>query len=294
MSTTYTNPHTVEVAHDTELLSLLRERRAAHHTADSLGQALRSVAAIAMMDDGSDIVCYWHAQYPRFPLAELPVGTIVSIYHRRLGTLHKVKNADGTLSTATVKDAIDAPMDKGNPDSGTRRDRMVVDFDAAVVAARLADQAVVEHEKAYTGWNRYIAVLGGHVHRDMNCSTCYPTTMYAPVPSLAATTPDQAIALVGSTMCSVCFPLAPVDQTTGKLTEAVVNVLINEGDAAFRAKLAEIAAKAAEKCQAAPFDHDRSHAHLYRPYATCNGCGARVSLTSTLKMRAHKAPKADS
>jgi hypothetical protein len=77
----------------------------------------------------------------------------------------------------------------------------------------------------YTGWSRYYAVPGGHIHSDMACSTCnryndrtgYCTyTTFAWITDLSGLTADNAIAAYGPTLCTVCFPNAPVE-TTGKV-----------------------------------------------------------------------------
>ncbi len=74
----------------------------------------------------------------------------------------------------------------------------------------------------YTGWNRYYAVPGGHIHSDMTCPTCnryndrtghYTHTTFAWLTELSGLTADEAIAAYGPTLCTVCFPNAPVSDT---------------------------------------------------------------------------------
>ena len=62
-------------------------------------------------------------------------------------------------------------------------------------------------------WSRFWLVTntGGHVHRNMNCTTCFPTTRYAFLPDYSGSTDAQLIEAGGSSICSVCFPDAPVD-----------------------------------------------------------------------------------
>lgn len=293
--TTYTNPHTAEVAHDTELLRLIGRSNAAAMATMSLARKARAAACTAFYTKRSDQVTYWGDQTHPIALADTPVGTIVEASING-SSEYQVVTADHGLTWASIDSVRTAPMD-GDPSpwhqtgKPEKRDAAVAAYDAALDAADAARAAIVEHEKGYTGWNRYVAVVGGHVHRSMECSTCRETTLSGPVPSLAASEIEEAIALLGPTMCTVCFPLAPVDQTSSKLTAEAITVLIEQGEDAFRAKLAQIAAKAAEKCQADPYDHDNSNRHLYRPWAKCNVCGYHASLTSTGKMRAHKPPK---
>tara|TARA_Y100000310_G_scaffold310554_1_gene355928 strand:- start:109 stop:789 length:681 start_codon:yes stop_codon:yes gene_type:complete len=77
-------------------------------------------------------------------------------------------------------------------------------------------------ENEYDGWSRFFAVAGGHIHSSMNCSTCNRVTSqsgqtftaFAWLPTLSGLTTADAIAAHGHTLCSVCFPNAPVAHTT--------------------------------------------------------------------------------
>ena len=73
-------------------------------------------------------------------------------------------------------------------------------------------------EDSYTGWSRFFLVTSsaGHIHSSMHCSTCRPTTTYGWLPELSDSTEAEAVAAHGQTLCSVCFPSAPVEWTTGK------------------------------------------------------------------------------
>jgi hypothetical protein len=75
-----------------------------------------------------------------------------------------------------------------------------------------------ELEATYTGWSRFFLVTSspGHIHSSMYCSTCRPTTTFGWLPELSGKTEAVAVDEHGPTLCSVCFPSAPVDWTTGK------------------------------------------------------------------------------
>ena len=78
-------------------------------------------------------------------------------------------------------------------------------------------------EATYTGWSRFFLVTSsaGHVHSSMHCSTCYAQTRYGWLPQYSGHTEDEAVAELGPTLCTVCFPSAPVEYTLGKkLTKA--------------------------------------------------------------------------
>jgi hypothetical protein len=73
-------------------------------------------------------------------------------------------------------------------------------------------------QATYTGWSRFFLVTSstGHVHSSMSCSTCRPTTTFGWLPELSGKTEQLAVEQLGPTLCSVCFPSAPVEWTSGK------------------------------------------------------------------------------
>lgn len=94
------------------------------------------------------------------------------------------------------------------------------EFEIANLRGQLGLAAVIvwERQADYTGWSRFFLVTntGGHIHRDMSCSTCFPTTQYAWLYELSGLTEAEAVAEYGEILCSVCFPSAPVEWTNGK------------------------------------------------------------------------------
>lgn len=80
-----------------------------------------------------------------------------------------------------------------------------------------------ELEDLYTGWSRFFLVTSsaGHVHSSMHCSTCRPETRFGWLPELSGQSEAEAVKDLGPTLCTVCFPTAPVKWTEGKkLTKA--------------------------------------------------------------------------
>lgn len=104
---------------------------------------------------------------------------------------------------------------------------------AAVTAERQAA------EREYRGWSRAYLVTnsGGHVHRSMDCSTCYPNTSYFWVTALSGLSDDEVVDEARERACTVCYPDAPVE----KLGQATRVFSDDERDAQQRA--AERAAK---------------------------------------------------
>lgn len=62
-------------------------------------------------------------------------------------------------------------------------------------------------------WNRYFLVTNtnGHVHRGMDCNTCFPTTLYAWLPELSGCDEAEMIVEFGEMACTICFPDAPAN-----------------------------------------------------------------------------------
>lgn len=133
------------------------------------------------------------------------------------------------------------------------------------------------------GWLRYFLVTNGngHVHRGMDCSTCFATTEFAWLIDLADCDEDKMVEEYGEMACTVCFPDAPVHPAWAQS--------VAEREAAE-------AKKAASRCAGSGTivsqgDDVDGSMRLYRPWARCPVCGEGVSVTSTYKFRSHK--KAD-
>lgn len=92
------------------------------------------------------------------------------------------------------------------------------EFRAARLAITAARQLLQEVALQYEGWSRFFLVQnsGGHIHRDMSCGTCFPTTQYAWLTELSGLTEADAVDEYGEILCSVCYPSAPVAWTMGK------------------------------------------------------------------------------
>lgn len=62
------------------------------------------------------------------------------------------------------------------------------------------------------GWNRYWLVdnTNGHIHHNRQCSSCFPTTVFAWLPDQSGMRSTDLVELAGEKACTVCFPDAPV------------------------------------------------------------------------------------
>lgn len=109
------------------------------------------------------------------------------------------------------------------------------------------------HERNYTGWQRYFLVTSsaGLVHRSVNCSSCNKgrkATQFALLPSLSGRSHEALVEALGPSLCSICWPDAPVAWTDEqRISPTVTNVLLTEGEDAFWTALAESRAKAVKR-----------------------------------------------
>lgn len=136
--------------------------------------------------------------------------------------------------------------------------------------------AYAEAAKQHTGWSRFFLVAGGHIHRSLHCSTCNNgerPTQFGWLPELSGLTEADAVAAHGAILCTVCFPTAPTEWT-------------NHYEEAAKAK-------AAARCSGSGSYLNRDLPNRTGYYSgnwgTCEVCGERPTVTSTGKLRAHRA-----
>ncbi len=126
------------------------------------------------------------------------------------------------------------------------------------------------------GWSRFFHVTNtnGHIHSSTTCTTCYDTTQYAWVTSLSGQTEAEAVAELGEILCSVCFPSAPAEWTTGE------SKATKEARAEREAKKAERAAKKVEK---ALLPEDPEGGYLTLANVAANRASDRITTTHAAK-----------
>jgi hypothetical protein len=145
--------------------------------------------------------------------------------------------------------------------------RALESYHVAQVEQSQALLVIQEMEKVYArhGWQRFFPCTNrdGHIHSSYRgCSTVREDTPMAWRPDLSGTTVEQAIQMppkgLGPALCSVCFPLAPVEQrsmTTGQVADELTK---GEREAAKAARQAVKDAKQlteAEQFRASNGDH---------------------------------------
>lgn len=100
-------------------------------------------------------------------------------------------------------------------------ERVLIAVEEARKVVQQTYVTIQQFEAQYTGWSRFFLVTSspGHIHSSMHCSTCRPTTQYGWLPELSGRDEEAAVKECGPTLCSVCFPDAPVDWQDKKVSK---------------------------------------------------------------------------
>lgn len=233
-----TAAHTAEQAHDAKLLDLLFASADANTKLARQREYARSAAA-SYSEFGGKFASTGNGPATRITLDDMPVGTLYETrsYGRSRTDVATVvrgdTNFDRVASDQQVREALaakaaSAPDGYYEKQDAERAEKLLASWAAAEGAALHARVAIADHEVNYTGWSRFFLVTSstGHVHSSMGCSTCNPMTTFAPVVRLSGSTDAEALELVGETLCTVCFPDAPVDGRPSKLGKKAVKALL--------------------------------------------------------------------
>lgn len=132
------------------------------------------------------------------------------------------------------------------------------------LAGNQREARAIDTEYQRRPWTRYVGVQGGHIHAGMWChgGTIRPTTVRVWWPELSGKPIDEAIAELQTTMCTHCFPDAPV-----------AAVVPDDG------------------CPGSGRSATGSIRRVGNGrYASCPECGAQQRLTQYGAMRKHKPP----
>jgi hypothetical protein len=133
-------------------------------------------------------------------------------------TLSEAVNAARTLAG---KARHDRDYDKYTQETwaAIKAEERLAAYDEDVIHAHglRAQSQPLEAEYEAVRWSRFFLVVNanGHIHRNMHCSTTFPTTLWAWLPDLSGLTEADAVQAEGTRLCSVCFPSAPVEWTVG-------------------------------------------------------------------------------
>lgn len=126
------------------------------------------------------------------------------------------RNGVYALSTSETLDMARAAVANGGPNHFRLADALKYHAEYTSAWTIAHDEFEIESAK-YEGWSRFFLVLnnGGHIHSSMGCHTCYVDTDFAWLPELSGLTEIEAVEAHGEILCSVCYPSAPVEWTSG-------------------------------------------------------------------------------
>lgn len=131
------------------------------------------------------------------------------------------------------------------------------------------EEAIALDEELYEGWTRFFLVE--HIHNTQRCPSFRPTTRVGWLPEVSGLTEAEAVREYGATLCTKCFPTAPVE-----LTQPQADPTICAGSG-----------------QMYDADHLTGRERMYyAPTGTCPICHTAQALAArgSVKMRKHKAP----
>ncbi len=156
--------------------------------------------------------------------------------------------------------------------TGYRAHRAVTRYDKATAQLCTIALEISRLDAEFTrrgGWTRFFLVQnsGGHVHSSMGCQTCNRgavPTAFNWLPEWSGRSEDEALAelgAAGSTMCTVCFPAAPVLPKPADPT----------------------------RCTGGAFVAGTERRVGMNRYGQCPTCGSREIITASGQVRKHKA-----
>ena len=224
-----------EVAHDEKLMELITTSYAASRSVEIEEKKALAAACPTGFDNSYRDGKFLRVSYDGFiqrPAPEgfkkgsrwdtIPEGTI---FHKEKG-FNRYNPSGFCIMLANSEDYREATIADAEP---LLTAHQLNGYISAKLALVVAQQAIVDHEADYTGWSRFFLVTSsaGHVHSSTSCSSCYITTTFALLTELSAQSCEDAIAEVGETLCTVCFPDAPIAGKPKKITKAAVAKLVS-------------------------------------------------------------------
>lgn len=155
------------------------------------------------------------------------------------------------------------------------------------LAAIEVEVAPYEAEYASRPWTRAFlcTASNGHVHKDRNCATTRIRTQFAWMIDYSGKDEAEIVADAGCIACTVCFPSAPVEALSSPTK------MFASPEAKIKAEK-KAAAEVAQCAGSGTWDYPRETARLgyySGNYGKCSHCGENITVSSTGKMRKHKA-----
>jgi len=146
-----------------------------------------------------------------------------------------------TLVTVSITDALAlGPVDGTPAYEVSNFERATAELYTAYGEreALAAEAAPFHAEFRAAPWSRFFIVPDGHIHSSMGCYSCnngQSPTQFGWLPQLSGLTEADAVEAHGATLCTLCFPEAPVEWTGGEAKAKIEAREIREAAKAERA-----------------------------------------------------------
>lgn len=172
-------------------------------------------------------------------------------------------------------------IEKGTSDAG-KQPAVIEAAEAEIAAAEAAIVSLREEIAPYKGqyeerrWTRYYLVnnSNGHIHKNLNCSTCFVTTEYSWLFECSGRTPEDLIAEYGEDVCSECYPQAPVLARGFRKSVADKQAVSCDGNGEYHGDVAR----------------PGWSRFVVAPQVVCKVCGERAAITKSGNIRRHDTP----
>jgi hypothetical protein len=156
------------------------------------------------------------------PLAKLTpvnVDTILAdLYYQRFAI--RSDQAADVRSLERANQRIKNHPENGNPQWLETYNKDKETYTQRIQEKQKLINEILDEETAYEAeyerrgrWTRAFIVRNGngHIHKTMNCSTCYPTTSFGWLTDYSGKNEAGVIEDAGEKACTVCYPDAPVE-----------------------------------------------------------------------------------
>jgi hypothetical protein len=138
------------------------------------------------------------------------VARLYGLYHDIADQIKKLRDSIERDQASKGQRWNQAPEAQAKLDAAiARKEAQILDLQPEAKARM--DAAWGYDADNYGGWNRFFLVQ--HIHSSMHCSSFRPTTRVGWLPDVSGLTEAEAVAAHGETLCTKCYPDAPVALT---------------------------------------------------------------------------------
>jgi hypothetical protein len=152
------------------------------------------------------------------------IGSDVVALHRMAGHVGIRRRGMSARYNETLDDLRQLDRERLPLYARRQYDQLLAEVDSALAVVGEMREEMRELDDVWVSngrWSRFFLVtnVGGHIHSSMACATCRFDTQFAWLPQLSALSEAEAVDAHGQILCSVCFPSAPTEWTSGESKE---------------------------------------------------------------------------